>query len=438
MYSIPVPPEEFQVSIVLALSSIRISVLVKFDFTWCFSLAGLKFTLGVLGNKSEWILRNPARGMADMPTDSSREDRRLLNKVIGEEVSLSERRRYGDAKLIVTASPIWAAGQIQGAVLVKQSANKLLTLQYETLQRFTILFLGVFVFLAFAILVFSTRLTYRVGKLQRETEQAATAEGRLLKDRIRAGARSSDELGSLTRSISALLQNLGQYTRYLEKLPDTLAHELHNPLNVVNSSLENLQYNHRELADDKHLQRARNGVGRLRSIITSLTEAASLKEALTQEQEQAEPIILPDLVRSCVEGYQAANPGHRIIANFKDSPAQVMGVPDRLAQMLDKLIDNAIQFGTPNGLIVVNIQPSDESVDLVIVNDGPPLPPDIADRLFDPMVSSARDARKTHLGLGLYIVRLVAESHRGVVSAQNRDGNRGVEVTVALPLIANR
>ncbi|MCP4952873.1 ATP-binding protein [Arenicellales bacterium nBUS_48] len=386
----------------------------------------------------EWILRNPARGMADMPTDSSREDRRLLNKVIGDGVSLSERRRYGDAKLIVTASPIWAAGQIQGAVLVKQSANKLLTLQYETLQRFTILFLGVFIFLAFAILVFSTRLTYRVGKLQRETEQAATAEGRLLKDRIRAGARSSDELGSLTRSISALLQNLGQYTRYLEKLPDTLAHELHNPLNVVNSSLENLQYNHQDLADDKHLQRARNGVGRLRSIITSLTEAASLKEALTQEQEQAEPINLPDLVRSCVEGYQAANPDHRIIANFNDRPAQVMGVADRLAQMLDKLIDNAIQFGTPKGLIVVNIQPSGEGVDLVILNDGPPLPPDIADRLFDPMVSSARDARKTHLGLGLYIVRLVAESHRGAVSAQNRDGNRGVEVTVSLPLISDR
>ena len=87
---------------------------------------------------------------------------------------------------------------------------------------------------------------------------------------------------------------------------------------------------------------------------------------------------------------------------------------------------------------MVNIQPSGEAVDLAILNDGPPLPPDIADRLFDPMVSSARDARKTHLGLGLYIVRLVAESHRGVVSAQNRGNDRGVEVTVALPLISNR
>ncbi|GIT25126.1 MAG: hypothetical protein CM1200mP41_11700 [Gammaproteobacteria bacterium] len=54
---------------------------------------------------------------------------------------------------------------------------------------------------------------------------------------IRSGTRAGDELGNLTRSISSMLQNLGQYTRYLEKLPDTLAHEMNNPLNVVNSPL---------------------------------------------------------------------------------------------------------------------------------------------------------------------------------------------------------
>ena len=218
----------------------------------------------------DWILRSPARGLADMPDDSSTEDQRILARVLAEGEPSTERRRYGEAKLIVTASPIWAQGEIEGAVLVKQSANKLLALQYNTLQRFTILFLAVFLFLALAILIFSTRLTYRVGRLQRETEQATSSEGRLLKDRIRAGARPSDELGSLTRSISSMLHNLGQYTRYLERLPDTLAHELHNPLNVVNSSLENLQYNHSELSEDKHLQRARNGIGPLRSIITCL------------------------------------------------------------------------------------------------------------------------------------------------------------------------
>ena len=379
----------------------------------------------------EWILRSPARGFKDMPVDSSREDYRLLGRVFTEGEPKTERRRYGDAKLIVTAAPIWAEGNIDGAVLIKQSGNKLLSLQYRTLQRFTLLFLGVFLFLSVAILVFSTRLTYRVGRLQRETEQAATPEGRLLKDQIRLGARSSDELGSLTRSISGLLHNLGQYTRYLEKLPDTLAHELHNPLNVVNSSLENLQYHHRELADDKHLQRARNGVGRLRSIITSLTEAASLKEALSHEQD--ERFDLAALIDGCVEGYQAVNPKHRIVSTRVAGPMIIEGVPDRLAQMLDKLIDNAVQFGADQGLIVVSLRRNADGIELTVANDGPALPVEIVDRLFDPMVSRARDARKTHLGLGLYIVRLVAEFHNGTVVARNRAGDRGVEVVVSLP-----
>jgi len=153
-----------------------------------------------------------------------------MGRVLAEGDSITERRRYGEAKLIVTASPIWAAGNIEGAVLVKQSANKLLSLQYRTLQRFTVLFLGVFIFLAVAILVFATRLTYRVGKLQRETEQAATSEGRLLKDRIRAGSRSSDELGSLTRSISALLQNLGHLVidDFLDEYTESIERGLHD------------------------------------------------------------------------------------------------------------------------------------------------------------------------------------------------------------------
>jgi signal transduction histidine kinase len=206
----------------------------------------------------------------------------------------------------------------------------------------------------------------------------------------------------------------------------------------VNSSLENLQYNHRELMDDKHLQRARNGIGRLRSIITSLTEAASLKEALSQEQEQLERFDLRSLIQNCVEGYQSANPGYRIVATLAPTSTWIFGVPDRIAQMLDKLIDNAIAFGAQNGLIIVNVRHDGDNLELTVSNDGPTLPAEIADSLFDPMVSSTRDARKTHLGLGLYIVRLVTEFHKGTVAARNRRGGTGVDVVVSLPMLTGQ
>ena len=82
---------------------------------------------------------------------------------------------------------------------------------------------------------------------------------------------------------------------------------------------------------------------------------------------------------------------------------------------------------------MVNLRIIDNEFEIKVSNDGPALPSEIADSLFDPMVSSARDARKTHLGLGLYIVRLVAEFHKGTVSARNRPGGSGVEILVSLP-----
>mgnify|MGYP000011655901 FL=1 len=379
----------------------------------------------------DWVLRQPLGGLKDMPVDSSKEDLRILLNVINNGSQVSERRRHGDAKLIVSALPIWAKGEIQGAILVKQSGNRLLALQYETLRRFMLLFLGVFLFLTIIILVFASRLTYRVGRLQRETEQATTTEGRLLRDNIRSGTRAADELGSLTRSISAMLQNLGQYTRYLEKLPDTLAHEMHNPLNVVNSSLENLQYTNQDLRDNKYLLRAQKGVHRLRSILTSLTEAASLKEALEQESDQFERFDLKQLVTSCVEGYQQVYTDRTIRIDALPGPFHTEGVPDRMAQLLDKLVDNAIRFSTI-GDIVVQIGLAHELISLSVLNRGPALPQDIEHRLFDPMVSSAKDAREAHLGLGLYVVRLIAEFHGGSVKAENRQDLSGVIVTVTL------
>ena len=125
------------------------------------------------------------------------------------------------------------------------------------------------------------------------------------------------------------------------------------------------------------------------------------------------------------------------MATLAPTSAWIFGVPDRIAQLLDKLIDNAIAFGAQNGLIIVHLRDVGDNLELTVSNDGPALPSEIADSLFDPMVSSTRDARKTHLGLGLYIVRLVAEFHKGTVAARNRHGGSGVEVVVSLPRLSS-
>jgi dedicated sortase system histidine kinase len=380
------------------------------------------------------ILRSPLIDPDEYPEDSSREDQRLLKHIFDTGTSIAERRRYGNARIIAAGHPVWLEDEVIGSIIIKQSGNKILSLQSDALRRFTLLFLGVFLFLTLTILLFAFRLTYRVTRLQMETERATTPDGRLRRTYIRRGTRAADEIGDLSRSISLMLQNLGQYTRYLERLPDTLAHEMHNPLNVVNSSLENLELNHQELVNNEYLGRARNGIMRLRNILTSLTEAANLKDGLESEKEQTERFDLAILVSGCVDGYQSIHKSYRIIYETPSETVPIDGSPDHIAQMLDKLVDNAVAFGRAGGDILVRARRDNQFARLSVVNWGSTLPADIANRLFEPMVSSSKDARRSHLGLGLYIARIIAEFHGGTVSANNRKGNDGVEVTVSLPL----
>jgi two-component system sensor histidine kinase ChvG len=111
--------------------------------------------------------------------------------------------------------------------------------------------------------------------------------------------------------------------------------------------------------------------------------------------------------------------------------------------MLDKLVANAIEFATNATPIVVRLTrieaPSGAQARLSVENEGPPLPAAMHGRLFDSMVSvrSEPAGDKPHLGLGLYIVRLIAEFHGGSVRADNRADSSGVVVTVTLPEVSS-
>ena len=93
--------------------------------------------------------------------------------------------------------------------------------------------------------------------------------------------------------------------------------------------------------------------------------------------------------------------------------------------MLDKLAENAVDFAAAGTAIRVFLGPDGR---LRIENQGPPLPDAIRDSLFDSMVSlrSERTGGAPHLGLGLYIARLIAEFHGGALRAENLSGGGGV------------
>jgi signal transduction histidine kinase len=111
--------------------------------------------------------------------------------------------------------------------------------------------------------------------------------------------------------------------------------------------------------------------------------------------------------------------------------ARATGSPELLIQMLDKLVDNAVDFSTDNDEIDLNLTSQDNMYELSVTNPGPPLPERMRSQMFDSMVSVRGGENTRHLGLGLYVAKLIAEGHGGQIRADNVDG--GVCFTVTVP-----
>lgn len=381
------------------------------------------------------IVQPPSEEFHDLPEDTTHRSDPVLAKVLTGQPQ-TERRPSLDRRtqILMAAYPILSDDAVIGAVAVEQTSNAVMALQNQVLENVISITLLVFLLVTIALITFASRLTLRIRRLRNAADSAISPEGRLRKDHVIAETRSGDEIGDLSRSISGMLQRLRQHTRYLEAMPDTLAHELSNPLNVVNSSLDNLQKLVQTQPDThKYIDRAKNGITRLGSILTNLTEAANLEDALNADTR--ERFNLDALVADYVEGYRQSHPDRGFVFLNAAGHLPVDGSPDHVAQMLDKLIDNAVDFGDPQAPIEIRLQRDGAIAHLRVLNSGPPLPENMKERLFDPMVSIGKKrANQSRLGLGLYVVRLIAEFHRARVEAANRTDAPGAVFTVTFPL----
>ena len=138
------------------------------------------------------------------------------------------------------------------------------------------------------------------------------------------------------------------------------------------------------------------------------------------------------LLGSAVAAYRGAFPARAFAAQLPEGSVRVSGAPDLIVQMLDKLIDNAVDFSPAGATITVRLRAEPQAALLEVENPGPPLPAHVEGRLFESLWQSRPDGdSRPHFGLGLYIVRLIAEFHGGEASARNMSEG-GVRVTVRL------
>jgi two-component system, OmpR family, sensor histidine kinase ChvG len=342
-------------------------------------------------------------------------------------------RGAGTQELLLTAAaPIVIDGRTRGAVFLEQAGDQLLALRDRAVSRLfnlTLLATAASVIIMFG---FATWISLRIARLRDAAESAVSSDGKIRLDMPESAA--ADEIGALSRGFERLLARLNEHTQYLRTLGGKLSHELRTPLTIVRSSLDNLESE--GLRDDQrhYITRARDGTQRLQSILSALGAAARVEESI--KQAEVVNFDLRELLSSAIAAYRDGFPQAHIALETPPDPCFIRGAPDLLVQLLDKLIENAVDFCPAAGVITVRLERTMGNYALQVQNDGPPIPQALHGRLFESLFEQRQDRDdKPHFGLGLYIVRLVAEFHGGTAVADNRADGSGAIFTVTLPLI---
>jgi dedicated sortase system histidine kinase len=341
----------------------------------------------------------------------------------------------GEPSVVRAAVPIKVGDTNLGALVVEEPGERLVLVREMALTRLLNLTLVATLFSMVVTLVFAARLSQRIRRLSRAASTALTPEGRI--EANIPEVKSSDELGALARNYGTLLGRLKEYTSYLQTLGTKLSHELRTPLTIVSSSLENLS-SEGELRGNaaEYLERARSGTYRMHAILTAMTEATRVEQSI--EHTERITFDLTELVRNIGLAYRQSFPRHKIETSVPNEICLVEGSPDLIVQMLDKLMDNAADFCGENGRIDLRLTTDARTCRLSVANTGPLLPPQLDGRLFESLVSHRPATEsKPHLGLGLYIVRLIADFHHATVTATNFPDESGVVFTLELPRVGS-
>ncbi|MDB2387076.1 proteobacterial dedicated sortase system histidine kinase [Shewanella sp.] len=383
------------------------------------------------------ILTTPPKDFIDSLQDSTVLQGNHINQALeGKQGSTWRLTPDNKAVVLAAASPIWIDNKVMGVVIAEETTHGIRTLRNKALEKLFNVILTIMSMGTLALFFFASNISSRIRKLRDEAEEAIDNQGRITKSI--QGSTVRDEIGDLSRSFANIVSRLGQYTHYLENMSSRLSHELRTPVAVVRSSLEHLSLQSLNPDSRKYVDRAQEGVSRLNMILNNMSEATRLEESLVH----AETCVFPldKVVSGCMQGYQMTYPKQRFNTELVPHTILVEGVPEYIAQLMDKLIANALEFSEPNSVIDVSLTLHNKTALLTVANDGTPLPENMSEQIFESMVSvRAQKAQdKPHLGLGLYIARLISLFHKGKISAQNRISPQGeitgVEITTQLPI----
>jgi two-component system sensor histidine kinase ChvG len=301
---------------------------------------------------------------------------------------------------------------------------------------------SLFVAMALAILLSALLSFFLARTIARPLRRIALAAHRVRLGRAREvkvprlPART-DEIGFLARAVSDMSQSLRQRMDNIEHFAADVTHELKNPLASLRSAVDGLERVEDPELRAKLLTIAREDVVRLDRLIGDVAEAARTDAELARAR--FEPVDLGPLIEQIVASWEnRREKGDATIAfaRPRKASAVVMGDAGRLARAIDNIIDNAVSFSPPGGLVEVAAARVGDTIRIRVDDEGPGVPEESREAIFNRFhsVRPEQEHFGRHTGLGLAIARAIVEGHHGEIDVQDRDdAPSGARFTIRLP-----
>jgi two-component system sensor histidine kinase ChvG len=250
-------------------------------------------------------------------------------------------------------------------------------------------------------------------------------------------SKRGDEIGDLSASLRAMTEALARRLDSIDRFAADVAHELKNPLTSLKSAVETAARVPDPAVREKLMAIVLDDVQRLDRLITDISGASRLDAELSRAD--AETLDVAALLEGLCDALAAVAKEGQAKPVY-EGPAGggflISGVADRLTQVFRNVIGNAQSFSPPGADIRVGVTRDRGWIVVRIDDEGPGIPDDKLEAIFDRFYSErpANEKFGTHSGLGLSISRQIVEAHGGSIAASNRLDKQGARFTIRLPV----
>ena len=340
----------------------------------------------------------------------------VLKSLYGEETRLIKQLKSGK-KLFGVAMPVQSYKKITGAILLTFDStnieNKLKDFRFEV---FKIFFLALFLTICVSIYL-STNIVKPIRKLANATRNINPSDGRKMS--VPQFPDRKDEISELSVSIKEMLNSIWNRMDAIENFAADVAHEIKNPLTSLKSAVEVLS----NIKDKKQINKLTKiiiqDIQRLDRLVTDISNASRLDAELSREG--MKKFNIKKILEETINFYNRDE--NKILFNFiKNHNYSIYGNKQRLSQVFNNIIDNALSFNKSDKKIEIFLKNNKNNIFIEIRDYGPGINKNNLNKIFDRFYTERPSKEKfgEHSGLGLSIVKQILEVHKGLVKVENR------------------